>query len=674
MRKQETVEGKTIPKRERKSLRERGQSIVIIAAGMIVLLGFTGLAVDLGALWVRDSQLTAAIDAAALAGAPEVQSVAGNNATASADRKAISFLHGNDIPLETIQNFTSSVGQTELGAVEYSITATWRVDTYFMVLFGIDQVPLTRSATAAYFPLVDIYASSRVETGVLSTSNQAVFGPAACTSQGDPFSPLNSEWAPGLYSYRYRILIPASYDEEIVRVELFDPDSFNRSTNDVLVTHTQRWFTTEQNKGNNPSLQELMSCPPPDTSITPTPPNPQRRWNACVIPTRELTPNCTEEQREDPTIFCSEDINLINPYWFVRVDENRTPNPGCSQPGSYATQNNTATNYELYYFRELPDKSLIRTPLASYTGQTGNGAIDGEPPHGDPVFGTDLQWVSPGAFNAIGDVPTNCGSPTGGSNPLTRPGRCTGPSDTPVSQVLGSGSGFEINLNTHTPNIVVDPGTGNRFIYLDVRTLSGSSENGFEVWAGPPTASAGLDSDANTRNVRVADTPNVRNSKGVSVFAMGVLPMNSTDTATVDIPLIYVPASYSGRTVSVSLFDTDSGTKPPLYFYFDTIFFDPDEPSNSDYYVAYGEQPDPDRCFSINTTCNNQWVGSPGTSPAYTIKVPTQSEQCTDPNDPAQKAVCTPFYGGRLMARYKAGTGDTYVWIITLPSLPYLVK
>lgn len=656
MKKQELVEGKTV-EREPKSLRERGQSIVILAAGILVLLGFTGLAVDLGALWVRDSQLISAVDAAVLAGAPEARTGSGVNATAAADSKAISFLHTNDIPLDTIQNFTSAVGQTELGAVEYTITATWQVDTYFMVLFGFDQIPLTRSATAAYFPLVDIYASSRVESGVLSTSNQAVFGPNSCTSLGDPFTPINSPWEPGVYSYRYRILIPASYDEDIVRVELFDPDSFNQSNNNVQITHSQRWYTTQQNLGNNPPLTENLSCPSSD------------RRNACIIETGELTKNCTEAQRDNPDIFCAEDIDLINPYWFLRVDENRN---SCGTPGSYNTSVNTATRYELYYFRELPDKTLLRTPLASYTGQTGNAGIDG-----DSFHNTDMRWVSPGALNDFGEVPTDCGSPTGGSNPSSNSGRCGGPSDTPVSTTLGAGGGFEINLNTHAPGMVTDPSTGNRYIYLDVTSLSGSSENGYEIWAGPPDASSGLSSDGNSRNLAVANTPNVRDSKGVSVFAMGVFPMNSNVAATVDVPLIYVPPSYAGRTISVSMFDTDSGAKAPIYFYFDTIFFDPFNLDESDYYVAYGESStDPEgRCFTTTKNCNDKWVGPPGEdSPAYTIQVPTQSAECSDPADKSQAAVCTPFYGGRLMARYFAGSGDTFVWVITLPSLPYLVK
>ncbi len=89
-------------------------------------------------------------------------------------------------------------------------------------------------------------------------------------------------------------------------------------------------------------------------------------------------------------------------------------------------------------------------------------------------------------------------------------------------------NGFEINLATDTARIVTDAATGARYIYLDIQTISGASENGFELWAGPPSASAGIPSDANFRNVYISDNPNERQSFGVSVFAMGTLPMNAS--------------------------------------------------------------------------------------------------------------------------------------------------
>ena len=35
---------------------ESGQAIVIVAAALIVLIGFTGLAIDLGFVWFRQAQ------------------------------------------------------------------------------------------------------------------------------------------------------------------------------------------------------------------------------------------------------------------------------------------------------------------------------------------------------------------------------------------------------------------------------------------------------------------------------------------------------------------------------------------------------------------------------------------------------------------------------------------
>ncbi|MDA0242656.1 MAG: Tad domain-containing protein [Chloroflexi bacterium] len=636
-----------------KSRAERGQSIVILAGGILVLLGFVGLVTDLGYVWARDARLTAAVDSAALAGAPEL-SLGG---LPRADEKAIQFLYTNELPADTaVANFSSAESQSILGAWEYTITVTWQLDTFFMSVFGFDSINLTKRATAAYFPLVDIYASSRSETGKLATSNQSVFGPQSCTGYGDPFSPLDSPWEPGLYSYRYRIYIPRDYEAQagnILRVEIFDADSHNAPNTTVPAPHTQTWINSGVGR-------------PTTISLTCT----NNQTETCIRETTELQTNCTPAQQDDPNIFCAEDIDRINPYWFFRVDENRGTPTGCSNPSSYRVDANTQTRYMLYYFQRNPDGTLVRTDLASYTGQALDPARDFD---GATSHNTDLHWVSPGARNDFmpfgTEVPADCGSATGGYNLTTGPNRCPDLLEGNRDKV-GSGNGFEINLSTDTARIVTDAATGARYIYLDIQTISGASENGFELWAGPPSASAGIPSDANFRNVYISDNPNERQSFGVSVFAMGTLPMNASATGFIDIPLLYVPPAYAGRQVAVSIFDTDSGTQPPITFYFDTI-------AESDYSITYGNgASDPEgRCFTIGSNCQNEWVGPPGTdSPAYLIDVPTYSDQCTDPTDEAQAAICTPFYGGRLMVNYRAGGGDTYVWRITLPSLPYLVE
>jgi Flp pilus assembly protein TadG len=150
---------------------ERGQSIVLIAAAMIGLLAFVGIAVDVGFVFARNSQLQAGVDSAALAGVTELSSGNINNADDRAER----FLSSNNIPISGTATMESVTYQTILQETAYSLTVTWPVELFFLRVVGWDEVTLQKSATAAFFPLKDIYAGSRVDQGKLSNSNQAVF-------------------------------------------------------------------------------------------------------------------------------------------------------------------------------------------------------------------------------------------------------------------------------------------------------------------------------------------------------------------------------------------------------------------------------------------------------------------------------------------------------------------
>ncbi|RMG95500.1 MAG: hypothetical protein D6706_11935 [Chloroflexi bacterium] len=589
--------------------KEKGQSLVLIALAITGLLAMVGLAVDIGFVFARSSQLQAAVDAAALAAVTELT----GGSIADADLKAGQFLNTNDIPDFVVQTMQSSTNNTILSSTEYSLTVTWPVELYFLKLVGMDTFTITKSATAAYFPLADIYASRRVDQGTVSTSNQGIFGPDICTSYGDPFSPLNSPWAPEIYTYQYRILIPPDYPDDILRVELFDPDSINQSANTHNIVHTKA------------AVDRGLSAVPESKSCTGGSSN---RKNPCLIDTGELA-----LINQDPTI----DIDQINPYWFVRIDENRgSGTPGvCGSPKNYDPTRNTQTNFLLYYFRENPDGTVTRVNLASYTGQTGDGARD----NGD--HDTDMRWVTPG-------------------------GKLSFDQSTPVPVDAGSQKTFELNINTDLPNILVDPATGNRYVYLDVTSISGASENGFEIWAGPDDYINTVPSDVNDRNIYVINNPGSHSSRGVTVFGLGRLPMNSNFDSPIEIPLLYVGPEMAGQSIFVRLFDTDSGAQPPITFFFDTI-------SEDDWSLTFGikGQTDPDgvpadsRC--LPGSCNNQWV-----DPPYEIKVPGILDNC-DYQNPTMED-CTPFYGGRLVVRYEGGFSDTYGWEITVTGLPYLIR
>jgi Flp pilus assembly protein TadG len=599
---------------------EKGQSIVLIVFALIGLLAFAGIAIDTGFTFARSSQLQAAVDAAALAAVTEVND---ENNLGPANTKAGQFLNTNGVPVGTtiVKNgvpiattMQPSAERTELGAMEYTLTVTWPVEHYFLQLVGWAVNPLTKSATAAYFPLADIYASRRVESGVLSTSNQSLFGPNICTIYGDPFSPWNSTWAPGSYTYHYRILIPKDYSPDVLRVELFDPDSMNQAANTHAVSYSA-----------NAHALDPVTFPLGTVNKTCTSAD---RRNVCLIQTGEQ--NLVDPNGDPPV-----ELDQVNPFWFVRIDENRGAgaapgNGSCGQPGSYDTAFNTSTLFELFYYAQNSDGTITKIALARYTGQTGDNVRD----NGSHL--TDMRWVSPGG-TLLYDQPANV----------------------PVD--LGSPGDFELNIAGDLPGILVDPGTGNKYVYLDVTALQGASENGFEIWAGPLYTD--VSSDVNIRNIQVLNNPSVHASKGATVYAMGNLPMNSNFGSAVDIPLIYVGPELAGESVFISLFDTDSGAQPPITFYFDSI-------AQDDWSLTFGAGgADPDgvsgRC--LPGSCNNQWV-----NPSYEIEIPGILDNC-DWNNPTQKD-CTPFYGGRLMANYIGGYSDTYGWQITVTGLPYLVK
>ena len=258
--------------------------------------------------------------------------------------------------------------------------------------------------------------------------------------------------------------------------------------------------------------------------------------------------------------------------------------------------------------------------MANYTGQTGDGVRDS----GDHL--TDMRWVSPGGtqiYDQPAAVPVDPGSP----------------------------GDFELSLSQDLSGIGFDPITGERYVYLDITTLSGASENGFDIWAGPLYPD--ISTDVNIRNIQVLNLPSSHNAKGVIVSALEYNLVNSNYNNVIDIPLTYVNSEQAGQSVYVSLFDTDSGAQPPIIFYLDTV-------AESDWSLTFGaSDPDPDGVGLLDRcqpgSCNMLWV-----DPPYQIQLPDLTSAC-DPANPDQQ-ICTPFYGGRLMAHYIGGQADTYAW------------
>lgn len=651
--------------------REEGQILVLLALAMLGLLIAAGLATDAGMLFVRRNQLDRAVDAAALAGVTQLDSSTDpDQALRSANTRGQQLLAANDIITEeaaecdeTDPDFwktydycgRQSSGQLP-GSIRYHVGARLDVETFFIRLLpGFETITIRSEATAEYLPMIDMFASES-NFNIMQSSNEAVFGPDSCSEYGDAYSPRHSPWWDELEgAYTYRIRVPASYlaQHSSLRVEIFDPDTRNQGTNAYTI-YNQAGGTLSR------------SCPS------------NSRQSPCLIP-------------------YDQDLDGSNDFWFGRTDENRTgnsgTNTGCATPGQYTPSANTRTLYRLYYLEQLADGNLQQVDLAYYVGKSDDPyqPLLASSPYSaqqaaDEAQATDMHWVSPGAPDAermpafqhrhiFGGTNTTL---LAGAEPATQVEICetfrqSYPEWTNAVRCQGDGN-FIVDFNSETPGIFVDIGSSDaRDIFLEVRTLSGASENGFEIWAGPPRSAGAnyvVPSNINYRHIyllrqrdpNIGNNPNIYSSHGVGVYGIGHLPMNSNINTRSDIPLTYLGAEFAGQTLRVELFDPDAEADPPVSFFFDSIpqsmwtaCFDTntggsncgDVGGSAEHYVGDVQLPN-----------NNQWS-------VYEFTIPTESPDDLD---------SVPFYGGRLMVSYVGGQDDTFGWKITIEGRPFLVK
>ena len=140
---------------------ERGQTILLVAFSLPILIGFIGIATDVGALFKDKRTMQTAADAAAIAGALDLNSAGSGSLVnlgnvvlaaraASAANGFTDSLNGvhvtvNDPPTWPASNYVGPVG-TPNGYVEVTITKT--EPTIFLALFGYPSVTVLARAVA----------------------------------------------------------------------------------------------------------------------------------------------------------------------------------------------------------------------------------------------------------------------------------------------------------------------------------------------------------------------------------------------------------------------------------------------------------------------------------------------------------------------------------------------
>lgn len=557
---------------------ESGQSIVLIALIFIVLLLFVGLALDAGLAFVRSSQFSRAVDSAVLAGVVDLDP--STTDTGPADLRAGQFLGANGWPTPTLTLFDSERSFNAIGIPQYTLTATWPVSPFFIRLIGIGSYPVTHSATAAFYANAEMFTPTAFDDGKIRWASQFIFGPEACTQEGDPVSPKDK--SPGqtndehsIYDglYRYRITIPSTYTQTNLRIELFDTDSVNVHGNSDTISHT---VTVSNTIG----MTETLSC-----SGSPG------MGDSCIINTGEDLSS-----------------NLQNPFWLQRVDE--TWLDDCSQDTSNPT-GDTVTEYELFYYDAQGD----RQSLGLYTENNSQTGL------------TDLKWVTPGVTFAA-----DSGSFQGDISGLPRDDK------------------------------------GFRFLYLDVKTTSGASKNVWDIWAGPIPSfytNQGFDAlrnDVNERNLQLANSPFAYTRAGVSVYALGRMPLeNYVGNIEIELPLSPLEPKAGGSSIYFTVFDYDTSSPPPqLRFQIDSVspsVFDMcgvvvDSPATGNSGQC-GTQPLEASCEN-STDCNAAWM-----RPHYAMGIPGED---------------TDYLGGNLILKYTPD-GDAQTWSLSITDgRPFLTK
>ncbi len=184
--------------------------------------------------------------------------------------------------------------------------------------------------------------------------------------------------------------------------------------------------------------------------------------------------------------------------------------------------------------------------------------------------------------------------------------------------------GFTFNINdSRWADRFSESGPGSVNFRLNIKTINGSSENGFNLRAGPPLPTvlntrvkngvnqykyqAPGDSSASWHN----DPPSFNSSNGTNITATGHIPMNFNASGTATIKLGYVAPT--ATKVTITKFDTDVGAQSVVY----------------------------------HDTNGNSWTGV----------LSGGDEFKTDVYDLGAN-----YPGGDWTATYRAGTGDTSVW------------
>ena len=207
------------PAGRRRTSRERGQVLVMFAAGVPLFLGVMAVVIDIGSFWNSSIHVQLAAEAAALAGVPYMPgdfTTAASTARAEAAKNGFSAAGGATV--------TPQVNAESNRRLDVTISAS--SGTYFMRIFGMGSVQITRTATAEYtlpVPMgspLSVYGdnSGNFWAAAETQGSNRGYGDAFGTYY-NPSPALNSQYDATGYQYGIEVPVGAGATD----IDLYDP-------------------------------------------------------------------------------------------------------------------------------------------------------------------------------------------------------------------------------------------------------------------------------------------------------------------------------------------------------------------------------------------------------------------------------------------------------------------
>lgn len=177
---------------------ERGIALPFVAATLVLLLGMSAFAIDLGWIYLNGARIQRGADAAALAGVVYLPGdFAGVDTFTTYGAGANGYQVGTINSLPTGSGGSDSLTWRQLEDNQLEVTLTSSVETFFLKVIGFDTMTISRTATAAYVKPVPMGNPDGSFGDGSDNFRAAINGRWTAHMHGDPYQSY-CDWADGL--------------------------------------------------------------------------------------------------------------------------------------------------------------------------------------------------------------------------------------------------------------------------------------------------------------------------------------------------------------------------------------------------------------------------------------------------------------------------------------------